>query len=94
MPSVIERQGDGKDRAACQSIGDVDPPLVVGDDPVNDGESQPGACRLGGEKRAEDVPKNLRRDALAAVAYNHHHSRGPINVGRTDRYLYLSTTIY
>ena len=55
------------------AVGHGDPPAVVRDDPVGDGESEAGAGLLGGEERVEDGVDDIQGDAAAGVGDLHRH---------------------
>src|SRR5467141_474297 len=63
------RQAEGERRAEARGAADVDLAAVLLDDPVDEGESEPGPLRLGGEERLEDVGQVVGPDAFAAVGH-------------------------
>src|SRR5688572_29379364 len=64
-----DRELDEEAGAAERGAADRDASAVVGDDPVDDGEAEPGAAGLvlGGEVRREDPVADVGRYARPAV---------------------------
>ena len=71
----FDRQRDAEPRAAPVRGGHVDAALVRVHDLADDGEAEPGALRLGREKRVEDLLGDLRRHARPVVGDVDDHGR-------------------
>ena len=58
---------------------------MIDHDAVRDGESQAGSSVLGGEKRIEDIRKNLRRYSASSVPNLERYCLFALQVGRRCR---------
>ena len=65
------RQDDGKSGADAFLAGNPNLTPMTGDNPLGNGEPQPGALSLafGGKKGVEDIGQDMLRDTLAIVRY-------------------------
>src|SRR4030042_6169984 len=68
---VLNREAEGEDRSPADLALDLDSPIVLLDDPVADGQAEPGPRAFGGEEGVEQ---------FIDILPGHTHAR----IGETD----------
>ena len=87
-------QGHDEDSTTCWAVADIYAAKVVGDDPVDDGKSQSGACSFCREERIEDILEYLLRDSPAGITDRHGNRRYSVELRSTNRHFNLSPTLH
>src|SRR6266571_2828194 len=70
-PTGFQREDDHECRSFPGFALQADLSAMLPDDPIGDGESEPGAVRLGGEKGVEYLAESVRSNPFAGVGNRH-----------------------